>query len=68
MEARLLELDNQIKLCLGLDDAKPDMCLTYMDQVLELNIDPLMLKKHPAVVETANKVSKGFRLSFLFGS
>lgn len=56
-EAQLLQLDAQIKSNLGLDRANTDKCLQAMDDILALSIDPLMLKKHPHIVETVKRVS-----------
>lgn len=55
-EAQLLQLDAQIKSNLGLDRANTDKCLQAMDDILALSIDPLMLKKHPHIVETVKRV------------
>lgn len=57
IEAQLLQLDAQIKSNLGLDRANTDKCLQAMDDILALSIDPLMLKKHPHIVETVKRVS-----------
>nr|KAF7425102.1 hypothetical protein H0235_007540 [Vespula pensylvanica] len=58
MEAQLLQLDSQIKSNLGLDRANADKCLEAMDEVLSLSIDPLMLKKHPRLVETVKRLRR----------
>lgn len=57
IEAQLLQLDAQIKSNLGLDRANTDKCLQAMDEILALSIDPLMLKKHPHIVETVKRVN-----------
>lgn len=57
MEAQLLHLDAQIKSSLGLDQADTDKCLEAMDELLSLPLDPLMLKKHPHIVETVKRVN-----------
>ncbi|XP_076280556.1 JIL-1 anchoring and stabilizing protein isoform X2 [Lasioglossum baleicum] len=57
-EAQLLQLDAQIKSNLGLDRANPDKCLQAMDDMLSLPIDPLMLKKHPHIVETVKRLRR----------
>lgn len=57
IEAQLLQLDAQIKSNLGLDRANTDKCLQAMDDILALSIDPLMLKKHPHIVETVKRVN-----------
>lgn len=58
IEAQLLHLDAQIKSNLGLDRANPDKCLQAMDDMLSLPIDPLMLKKHPRIVETVKRLRR----------
>ncbi|XP_076391848.1 JIL-1 anchoring and stabilizing protein isoform X8 [Megachile rotundata] len=58
IEAQLLQLDAQIKSNLGLDRANPDKCLQAMDDMLLLPIDPLMLKKHPHIVETVKRLRR----------
>ncbi|KAH0953673.1 hypothetical protein HN011_005098 [Eciton burchellii] len=57
-EAQLLQLDAQIKSNLGLDRANTDKCLQAMDDILALSIDPLMLKKHPHIVETVKRLRR----------
>jgi hypothetical protein len=49
-------LDTQIRSSLGLDQANADECLEAMDQVLEIQLTPLMLKKHSHIVETIKRV------------
>lgn len=58
IEAQLLQLDAQIKSSLGLDRANTDKCLQAMDDMLALPIDPLMLKKHPHIVETVKRLRR----------
>ncbi|XP_076636162.1 JIL-1 anchoring and stabilizing protein isoform X1 [Colletes latitarsis] len=58
IEAQLLQLDANIKSNLGLDRANPDVCLQAMDDMLSLTIDPLMLKKHPHIVETVKRLRR----------
>ncbi|XP_011640852.1 PC4 and SFRS1-interacting protein isoform X1 [Pogonomyrmex barbatus] len=58
IEAQLLQLDAQIKSNLGLDRANTDKCLQAMDEILALSIDPLMLKKHPHIVETVKRLRR----------
>jgi hypothetical protein len=57
VEARLVELDTLIKGRLGLTKAEPDNCLAYLDEMSSLIIYPLMLKKHPRIVETIKRVN-----------
>jgi hypothetical protein len=57
LESRLVELDALVKSNLSLTRADPDRCLAHLDEISTLTIDPLMLKKHPQVVETIKKVN-----------
>lgn len=57
-EAHLLELDAQIRSSLSLIKADTRRCLQLMDDMLAVNIDPLMLKKHPNIVETVKKLQR----------
>lgn len=57
-EQHITFLDTQIRSSLGLDKANVDDCLEAMDQMLELQITPLMLKKHSHVVEAIKRVNK----------
>lgn len=52
-----MELDTLIKGRLGLTKAEPDYCLAYLDEMSALTIYPLMLKKHPRIVETIKRVN-----------
>ncbi|XP_075216810.1 uncharacterized protein LOC142322060 [Lycorma delicatula] len=58
IEAQLLDIDINIKSSLNLVQADPDYCLRILDELLELQITPLMLKKHPECVETIKKLRK----------
>lgn len=57
-EAHLLELDAKIRGSLSLSRADARLCLQLMDEMLYVNIDPLMLKKHPNIVETVKKLQR----------
>ncbi|CAG5096151.1 Similar to Hdgf: Hepatoma-derived growth factor (Mus musculus) [Cotesia congregata] len=57
-ESQLIELNNQIKSYLSLEQADTDKCLRAMDDVLGLTIDSLMLKKHSNVVETVKRLRR----------
>jgi hypothetical protein len=65
LEARLVELDALVKSNLSLTKADPDCCLAHLDEISTLTIDPLMLKKHPQVVETIKKVNFKFFCSLI---
>ncbi|PZC84804.1 hypothetical protein B5X24_HaOG203794 [Helicoverpa armigera] len=55
-EMKLIELDAKIKTCLSLDKADTDMCLKLLDELIELDIKPLMLLKHPTCLETIKRM------------
>lgn len=58
VESRLVELDTLIKGRLGLTKAEPDSCLAHLDEMSALTIYPLMLKKHPRIVETIKRLRR----------
>uniref|UniRef100_A0A2A4JE44 PWWP domain-containing protein n=1 Tax=Heliothis virescens TaxID=7102 RepID=A0A2A4JE44_HELVI len=55
-EMKLIELDAKIKTCLSLEKADTDMCLKLLDELIELDIKPLMLLKHPTCLETIKRM------------
>ncbi|CAH0716901.1 unnamed protein product, partial [Brenthis ino] len=55
-EMKLIELDTKIKTCLCLERADTELCLTLLDDLMELDIKPLMLLKHPTCVETVKRM------------
>lgn len=58
IEAQLLDIDCRIKCSLTLKQADPETCLRTLDELLELKLSPLMVKKHSQVVETIKKLRK----------
>jgi hypothetical protein len=60
-----VELDALLKSSLCLNKPDLDRCLSHLDEISTLTIDPLMLKKHPQVVETIKKVNFKFLCSFI---
>lgn len=58
LESTLLELDHQIKSSTGLNGAKPEECIKHLDTYKQLEITPLMLKKHPNCVETMKRLRR----------
>ncbi|XP_045782386.1 PC4 and SFRS1-interacting protein-like [Maniola jurtina] len=56
VEMKLMELDTKIKTCLCLEKADTELCLKLMDELMELNIKPLMLLKHPSTLETIKRM------------
>ncbi|XP_022192041.2 PC4 and SFRS1-interacting protein isoform X2 [Nilaparvata lugens] len=58
IEAQLLDIDVHIRGSLNLVRADPDNCLRLLDEMMEIQLTPLMLKKHPECVETIKKLRK----------
>ncbi|XP_065208771.1 PC4 and SFRS1-interacting protein-like [Planococcus citri] len=58
IEVQLLDADCRIKSSLNLVSANCDECLQAMDEILDLKLNALMLKKHPEVVDTVKKLKK----------
>lgn len=57
-ESSLVELDAKIKNCLSLSKADPKKALEFLDSMLEVNMDEIMLKKHSHVVEMIRRLRK----------
>ncbi|CAH2056418.1 unnamed protein product, partial [Iphiclides podalirius] len=55
-EMKLIELDAKIKTCLCLEKADTDLCLKLLDELMELDVKPLMLLKHPTCLETVKRM------------
>lgn len=58
IESCLVELDALIKTSLALDKADPQKALKHLNAMHELTIDPLMLKKHPHVVDMVKRLRR----------
>lgn len=58
VEATLVELDASIKTNLALDKADPKEALKGLDVMLNLKIEPLMLKKHSHVMEMVKRLRR----------
>lgn len=58
IESNLLQYDSKIKAALTLDKANPREALEYMELMLKLDVSPLMLKKHPHVMDMARRLRK----------
>ncbi|KAI4467950.1 hepatoma-derived growth factor-related [Holotrichia oblita] len=58
IEANLVDYDCKIKSCLGLDKADPKKAYEYMDLMMELDINSLMLKKHPLIVDVMKRLRR----------
>ncbi|XP_045508236.1 PC4 and SFRS1-interacting protein-like [Colias croceus] len=55
-EMKLIELDAKIKTCLCLEKADTELCLKLLDELMELEVKPLMLLKHPSCLETIKRM------------
>ncbi|XP_039747672.1 PC4 and SFRS1-interacting protein-like [Pararge aegeria] len=56
VEMKLIELDAKIKTCLCLEKADTELCLKLLDELMALDIKPLMLLKHPTTPETIKRM------------
>lgn len=57
-EGRLVELDYRIKESLSVHKPDCDAAIRALEELLSLQIAPLMLKKHPFVVQTILKLKR----------
>lgn len=58
LERELVELNSEIKSCVGLAKADPERCVELMEQYQKLKVTPTMLKKNPNCVETMKRLRK----------
>ncbi|XP_058445832.1 hepatoma-derived growth factor-related protein 2-like [Malaya genurostris] len=58
LERELVELNLEIKSCVGLAKADPEKCVDLMEQYQKLKVTPTMLKKNPNCVETMKRLRK----------
>lgn len=61
-----MDIDVLIKTSLQKVKVDVDKALSLMDELINMPLDPLMLKKHPQVVDTTKKVFVIMILSKLF--
>ena len=57
IEQRLVDLDIAVKTSLHLERPAPDECISALDELNELALAPLMLKKQPDIVTTIRFVN-----------
>ncbi|XP_054258725.1 PC4 and SFRS1-interacting protein-like [Macrosteles quadrilineatus] len=57
-EAQLLDIDVRIKSSLSLKQADAESCISHLDELLSVKIHPLMVKKHPELIDTIKKLRK----------
>ena len=58
IEQRLVDLDIAVKTALHLKRPSPNMCISSLDELNELAVLPLMLKKQPHIVTTIWRLRK----------
>jgi len=58
IEQRLVELDIAIKTSLNLSRPSPDRCIQALEELAELYVAPLMLKKQPDIVSTIKRLRR----------
>jgi len=58
IEQRLVDLDIAVKTSLHLERPAPDECIKSLDELNELALTPLMLKKQPDIVTTIRRLRK----------
>ncbi|KAK5648141.1 hypothetical protein RI129_003033 [Pyrocoelia pectoralis] len=56
IESSLIECDAKIKRCLTLDRAQTKPALQLLERLLHLDLQPLMLKKHPHIVDMVRRL------------
>jgi len=58
IEQKLVDLDIAVKTALHVERPAPDRCLGALDELNELAVAPLMLKKQPDIVTTIRRLRK----------
>jgi Lens epithelium-derived growth factor (LEDGF). len=58
LEVCILDIDLRIKDSIGLEHADCDECLKALDDLINLPITPLVLKKHPEIVDTCRRLQR----------
>jgi len=58
IEQRLVELDIAVKSSLHLETPSPDRCISALEELNELPVEPFMLKKQPDIVTTVRRLKK----------
>merc|ERR1719166_366336 len=58
IEQKLVDLDIAVKTSLHLERPAPDECISALDELNELALAPLMLKKQPDIVTTIRRLRK----------
>uniref|UniRef100_A0A8D9BI23 Hepatoma-derived growth factor n=1 Tax=Cacopsylla melanoneura TaxID=428564 RepID=A0A8D9BI23_9HEMI len=58
LEVCILDIDLRIKDSIGLEHSDCDECLKALDDLINIPITPLMLKKHPEIVDTCRRLQR----------
>lgn len=58
IETEVAALDAKIKNCLGLDKADPKEALQHLNELCDIKVDDVMLKKHTHTVEMVRRLRK----------
>jgi len=58
IEQKLVDIDIAVKTALHLERPAPDRCITALEELGELAVVPLMLKKQPDIVTTIRRLRK----------
>ncbi|XP_044760962.1 uncharacterized protein LOC123318415 [Coccinella septempunctata] len=58
VESKLLEIESQIKSCLNLDKADPKEAISLLENMQNLDVVSVMLKKHAHVVDMIRRLKK----------
>ena len=58
VEHKMLEEDMALKMAVHYTNPELDRCLKLADEIKEMAITPLMLKKHPDIVTTVRKMRR----------
>ena len=56
VEQKLVDLDIAVKTALHLERPAPDRCISALEELSDLEVAPLMLKKQPDIVTTIRSV------------
>ncbi|KAK9878939.1 hypothetical protein WA026_003760 [Henosepilachna vigintioctopunctata] len=58
IEGTMLQIDSKIKNCLSLHSADPEKAIALLEEMLTLNLNATMLKKHANVVDMVRRLRK----------
>lgn len=58
VEQKIFELDIAVRMALHYQEPDMSRCLSLLEELQSLAIEPLMLKKHPDIIATLRKMRK----------